>query len=155
MGFLNFFRRKKRIATPEKIDKASNDLSVAYSVLMFISLGLTNGAESLSEKYKSTKITEFVAVSLKLLDALKQGYEHKFASNFVAISVKVNNQSKDIEMIQLGRDVMLSLGGAATVINNITLVELYANLRHDMIKHPEIYGQDRQSTALSYPEPDF
>jgi|GEM_PF-3974720 len=155
MGFFNFFQRKKRTAaTSQNAD--GNNAAVAKSVLNFISLGLTNGAELLAATYKpSSKVTEFVNVSLKILEALKRGYEHKFATNFVLISMKVNNQSKEIELTQLGRDVMLSLGNSTTIISSITLIELYANLRNDMIKHPEIYGKERQLTATSYPDPNW
>ena len=155
MAFFNFFRRKKKTAaTPANAD--SNNSAVAKSVLNFISLGLTNGAEILGETYKpSSKVTEFVNVSLKILEALKRGYEHKFAASFVVISMKVNNSSKEIELTQLGRDVMLSLDNSTTIISSITLAELYANLRNDMIKHPEIYGKERQSTASSFPDPNW
>lgn len=153
MSFFHFFRRKKRTATTSP-DSDKNDSAVAKSVLDFISLGLTNGAELLATTYKpSSKVAEFVSVSLKILEALKDGYDHKFSTNFVAISLKVNNKSKEIELTQLGRDVMLSLDNATTVISSITLIELYANLRNDMIKHPEIYGKERQLTATSFPAP--
>ena len=150
MSFFNFFQRKKQ--TPANTNGTNS--AVAKSVLNFISLGLTNGAELLSETYKpSSKVTEFVNVSLKILEALKRGYEQKFATNFVIISMKVNNTSKEIELTQLGRDVMLSLDNSTTIISSITLIELYANLRNDMIKHPEIYGKERQLTAISFPDP--
>lgn len=153
MQFFNFFRRKKgTAATSPNADNTNS--AVAKSVLDFISLGLTNGAELLSTNYKpSSKVTEFVSVSLKILEALKRGYEQKFATNFVVISMKVNNKSKEIELTQLGRDVMLSLDNSTTIISSITLIELYANLRNDMIKHPEIYGKERQLTATSFPDP--
>lgn len=152
MGFFSYFRRKKR-KHAEKIDPGSDSASVAKAVLAFLAVGLTDGAESIAKNYKPTKLDEFVTVSGAILTALKHGYEQNFSSDFVVLSMKVNHQSKDIELTQLGRDVMLSLGTTTNIIISITLTEVYANLRYDIIKHPEIYGQALHQIAISYPDP--
>jgi len=152
MGLFSYFRRKKR-KHAEKIAPESDNASVAKAVLAFLALGLTGGAESIAKNYKPMKVDEFVTVSGAILTALKNGYEHKFSSDFVVMSMKVNHQSKDIELTQLGRDVMLSLGTSTDIIISITLTELYANLRYDVIKHPEIYGKELHLIATSFPDP--
>jgi len=152
MGFFSYFRRKKR-KHAEKVPSGGDSASVAKAVLAFLAVGLTNGAESIAKNYKSTKLDEFVTVSGAILTALKNGYEQNFSSDFVVMSMKVNHQSKDIELTQLGRDVMLSLGASTDIIISITLTELYANLRYDIIKHPDIYGKELHLIAVSYPDP--
>lgn len=141
---------RKSIGTTERV---GDDAAVARSVLSFLSYALTNGAEELSYSYSPEKTQEFVLVSEEIVGALKREYENRFANDSVVMLMKVNYRSKRVELTQVGRDVMLSLDNTTTRISSITLTELYANIRNDMIKHPEIYGKDRQLTAMSCPEP--
>jgi hypothetical protein len=153
MNFFSYFRRKKR-KHAEKNNPGRTSASVAKAVLAFLALGLTDGIESITKSYKTTKVDEFVTVSKAILNSLKQGYENKFSSDFVVMSMKVNDQQKQIELTQLGRNVMLSLDTTTDIITSITLTEIYANLRNDIIKHPEIYGKELHLVANSFPDPN-
>jgi hypothetical protein len=152
MNLFPFFRRKKR-KSAEDINAGKTSPSVAKAVLAFLALGLTDGIESIIQSYKPTKVDEFVTVSKAILNALKKGYESKFSGDFVVMSMKVNEQQKQIELTQLGRNVMLSLDATTDIITNITLTEIYANLRKDIIKHPEIYGKELHLVASTFPDP--
>jgi hypothetical protein len=128
--------------------------SVAKSVLNFLSLGLTNGAEYLAEHYQPReKVEEYVTVSNEIITALKREHDNRYANDSVTMFMKVNGQQKRIELTQYGQHVMMSLDGQSVMINNMTLPELYANIRYDMIHHPEIFGKERQRTAMAFPEP--
>ncbi len=145
-------RKKVALATEQSDDSAA----VAKSVLVFLSMGLTDGVETLQQNYTpGSKVKEFVTVSGEILGSLKREYENRFANDSVTMSMKVNSKQKQIELTQLGRNVMLSLDNCATVINNMTLMQLYANMRNDIIKHAEVYGRDLELTALSAPEPNL
>jgi len=132
--------------------KKGDDKAVAKAVLGFLSMGLTDGVETLRQYY-NPKVEEFVTVSGEIFGSLKREYENKFADDLVVLSMKVNSKQKQIELTQLGRDVMISLDGSTRVINNMTLIQLYANMRNDMINHGEVYGKDLELTALSSPKP--
>lgn len=147
-------RRRTRATSAASISSSGDSSAVSQSVLTFLSMGLTDGVEGLAANYRpSSKAQEFVTVSGEIINALKSGYENNFADNSVVMSMKVNGQSKRIELIQYERNVMMSLDQSTTLIQRITLAELYANVRNDMIQHPEIYGKDRYLTAIAAPEP--
>ncbi|MCD6026680.1 MAG: hypothetical protein K0R08_1199 [Solimicrobium sp.] len=161
MEFISYSDLRKTNNTTSARRKLGKDIhggtdsaSVAKSVLLFLSLGLTNGAKILAETYTpKSKAQEFVMVSGEIFGALRREYNNQFVNDSVVMCMKVNHQPKRIELNQYGRDVMLSLDKCATIINSVTLAELYANVRNDMIKHPEIYGKDRHLTAISSPAP--
>lgn len=152
MSLFSYFRRKKK-KSAEQNSPSRTPPSVAKAVLAFLALGLTDGIDSIIQSYKPTKIDEFVTVSKAMLTALKQGFENKFASDFVVMSMKVNEQQKQIQLTRLGRNVMLSLDDSTDVITNITLTDIYAKLRKDVIKHPEVYGKELHVLASSLPDP--
>jgi hypothetical protein len=135
--------------------KANDNASVAQSVLDFLALGLTHGAEALKKRYKpSSKINEFVDVSGEILKTLKHKYDEHLSSDSVAMRMHVNHQLKQIQLTQVGRDVMLAMDGRIAIISNITLTQLYANVRNDIIKHEAIYGKKLQLMAASFPAPN-
>lgn len=157
MNFIinTLLRKKKTKAKKENVDHENLNSSTAKSVLNFLSFGLTYGAESLRDRYKpSTKVNEFVAVSGQILSALKHRYDERFVSDSVVLSMHINAKSKQITLTQVGQNVMLVLDNHSAIITHTTLTELYANMRNDIIKHGEIYGEDLRSIATSFPAPD-
>lgn len=134
-------------------DKGSS-ASVSQSVLNFLAFGLTEGAESLAENWTPrSKVNEYVIVSKEMFSSLKLGHDNKFKNDSVMLSMKVNGKQKQIELVQLGRNVMMTLDESTIIIKNITLTEIYAKMRNDIIRHADIYGKDLQLTAITSPAP--
>lgn len=142
------FRRKKaKRSNQEKLNAAT-----AKKVLEFVSYGLTYGAESLASQYKpKSKVREFTAVSLAILSGLKPRQNSTLLTDCVVISVHVNDQSKQIKLMQVGEHVMLVLDGCEIIISFTTLSQIYTSLRNDIISHGDIYGKTLVQAALSCP----
>src|SRR5690348_14841878 len=108
---MNFFTRWLQKLRHSSAKPKRNSAAVANAVLGFLTVGLSGGAQNIAENYQpSSKVDEFVTVSKQILQSLKEGYQQNFASHFVEISMKVNDQTTCIEITQVGPDIMLSLG---------------------------------------------
>jgi len=152
MNFIHTLFRKKKSKKEDNSEQKKLNSATAKNVLNFLSFGLTYGAEILRDRYQpSSKVNEFIAVSGQLLEALKNHHNERLMSDSVVISVHINTMQKQIELTQIGRDVMLSLDGSSTIITHVNFAELYANLRNDIIGHGAIYGQPLHALAESYP----
>ena len=142
----DLFLRKRKSSPQKKLNAAT-----AEKVLQFMRYGLTYGAAQLASHYQPrSKVNEFVAVSGAILKGLQSG--HARSTDPIAISVHVNDNLKEIRFMQVGDHVMLVLEDCEAFISFTTLDQVYASLRNDIIKHPDIYGKALQASALSCPD---
>lgn len=155
MGWINYAITpiKRRLTRRKKMGGASLDHAARdKAVLAFLSFGLTYGIEALRQYYRpNSKVQEFVAVTEEIVSALKEEANQHFANGCVTLFMKVNYQPRHIEVAQVGNDVMLSLDKCATFISHITLEQLYANIRHDITQHSDVYGEDLARFVASLP----
>ena len=137
-----------------RVDASEENAAIARGVLGLVGLGICKGAGTLQRHYRHTKVNEFVDVSGEILAALKKGYENNFPKGSVTMCMRVNHKLKQFELIQLGGEVTLRMDKYETKLGNTTLTKLYATMREDILLFPDVYGQDLQITARSYPDPN-